>query len=140
MKETRLKILEACLTAIQEAHDELDDVRNEEEEAYDNMPEGLQLSERGDTMQEAVDNLDDVVGCLDDAISNLEDVLTTASNPEVIEIDPWRKLTIGDTVTHKSFGAGIISGIEGYYYFVKFPGRTSKFLFPDAIDKGFIII
>lgn len=61
MKEQRLKILNDCLSAIQEAHDVLENVRDEEEEAFDNMPEGLQDSERGDMMQDAIDNLDAIM-------------------------------------------------------------------------------
>lgn len=140
MKEKRLKVLNDCLTAIQDAHDVLDGVRDEEEEAYDNMPEGLQYSERGDLMQEAIDNLDDAVTSLDDVISYLEDAIAAAENPEVMEIDPWTKLKVGDKVTHKSFGKGVITAIEGSYYFVDFKGRSSKFIFPDAIDKGYITL
>ena len=35
---------------IQNAHDVLEEVRDEEQDAFDNMPEGLQDSERGDLM------------------------------------------------------------------------------------------
>ncbi len=140
MKEARLKTLNDCLSAIKNAHDTLEAVRDEEEEAYDNMPEGLQYSERGDMMQEVIDNLDDVVGSLDDVISSLENVVTTAEDPDVMEIDPWTMLKVGDKVTHKSFGKGVITAIEGSYYFVDFKGRSSKFIFPDAIDKGYITL
>lgn len=140
MKEERLKILETCLGAIQDAHDVLEEVRDEEEQAYDNLPEGLQCSERGDLMQEAMDNLDEVVSSLDEVISNLEDIVSAAYNPDVMEIDPWRKLEVGDIVTHKTFGSGIITSIEGKYYYVNFKERTLKFIFPDAIDKGYITL
>ena len=45
----------------------------EEEEAFDNMPESLQNSERGDISQEAQDNLSCAVDSLEEAISYLED-------------------------------------------------------------------
>jgi len=140
MKENRLEILKECQAAIQEAYDKLNDVREEEEEAYDNLPEGLQCSERGDLMQDAIDNLDEAVSSLDEVISNLDDVVTTAENSDVMEIDPWTKLEVGDVVTHKSFGKGIITSIEGNYFFIQFKDKTSKFIFPDAIDKGYIIL
>lgn len=140
MKESRLKTLNDCLSAIQNAHDVLEEVRDEEEEAYDNMPEGLQYSERGDMMQEAMDNLDEAVSSLDDVLSSIEDVVTAAENPDVMEIDPWTILKVGDKVTHRSFGKGVITAIEGNYYFVDFKGRSSKFIFPDAIDKGYITL
>lgn len=140
MKEERLKILKQCLKDIQNAHDVLEEVRNEEEEAFDNMPEGLQDSERGDMMQEAVDTLDEAIDRLDDVLSSLESVETTADDPAVIEIDPWQKLVVGDVVKHKSFGRGVIKSIEGKYFFIEFKDKTSKFIFPDAIDKGFITL
>lgn len=140
MKEERLNTIESCLASIQDAYDTLNDVRNEEEEAYDNMPEGLQLSERGDTMQEAIDLLDEAVTSLDDVISNLEEVTDHANEEAAMEIEPWKELKIGDSITHKSFGAGTITNIEGKYFFIQFKDKTSKFIFPDAIDKGFIIL
>lgn len=140
MKEARLKTLNDCLNVIQNAHDTLEEVRDEEEEAYDNMPEGLQYSERGDMMQDAIDNLDEAVNSLDEVISSLEEVVTDAEDPDVMEIEPWTMLKVGDKVIHKSFGKGVITAIEGSYYFVDFKGRSSKFIFPDAIDKGYITL
>ena len=140
MKEERLKTLKRCLNMIQNAHDVLEEVRDEEQDAFDNLPEGLQDSERGDLMQEAVDNLDETIDYLDDVLSSLEDVETNADNPAVMEIDSWQKLVVGDVVHHKSFGRGIIKSIEGKYFFIEFPDKTSKFIFPDAIDKGFITL
>ncbi len=140
MKEERLKTLRQCLSIIQNAHDVLEEVRDEEQDAFDNMPEGLQDSERGDLMQEAVDTLDEAIDTLDDVLSSLESVETTADDPAVIEIDPWQKLGVGDVVLHKSFGSGIIKSIEGNYFYIEFPNKTSKFIFPDAIDKGYITL
>lgn len=45
----------------------------DEEEAFDNMPEGLQESERGDISQEAQDNLSNAIDALEEAIICLED-------------------------------------------------------------------
>ena len=140
MKEERLKTLKRCLNMIQNAHDVLEEVRDEEQDAYDNLPEGLQYSERGDLMQEAVDNLDEAVDYLNDVLSSLEDVESNADNPAVIEIDPWQKLVVGDVVKHKSFGRGVIKEIDGKYFFIEFKEKTSKFIFPDAINKGFITL
>lgn len=140
MKKERLNTIESCFASIQKAHDILDDVRNEEEEAYDNMPEGLQLSERGDMMQEVIDELDEAVNYLDDAISYLDNVVDSANEDSVMEIDPWQNLKVGDSVIHNSFGTGIITNIEGKYFFIQFKEKTSKFIFPDAIDKGFITL
>lgn len=140
MKEQRLKILNDCLSAIQEAHDVLENVRDEEEEAFDNMPEGLQDSERGDMMQDAIDCLDESVNYIDDVLFNLENVLSYADNPEIMEIDPWEKLKIGDIVKHKSFGAGTIISISKNDMSVQFADKISRFFLPDAFEKGYLTL
>lgn len=54
----------------------LEEMAEEEQEKYDNMPEGLQDSERGQTIQEAADNLqqaaDDLQNWIDETGGNLE--------------------------------------------------------------------
>ena len=140
MKEARLGILNNCLTAIQEAYDMLQVVHDEEEEAFDNMSESFQDSERGDRMQEAIDTLDEAVCSLEEAIDYLQEVTTNADDPLVMEIDPWQRLEVGDTVTHKSFGSGKIAAIKGDHYTIDFAAKTAIFIFPDAVDKGFIIL
>lgn len=140
MKEKRLKILNNCLRAIQDVHDVLEDVRDEEQDAFDNMPEGLQYSERGDMMQDAIDCLDEAVDAVDEVISNLENVISSAEDPDVMEIEPWQKLKVGSQVKHKSFGKGIIVSINAKEIKVDFGEKVSRFLIPDAFDKGFLTI
>ena len=140
MKELRLKTLNDCLSAIQEAHDVLEEVRDEEQDAYDNMPEGLQYSERGDMMQDAIDILDDSIDNVDDVISNLEEVISSAEGPNVMEIEPWQKLKEGDAVKHKSFGKGVVISVDKKEIKIKFSDRVSRFILPDAFDKGYLTI
>jgi hypothetical protein len=140
MKEKRLKTLNDCLRAIQDAYDVLEEVRDEEQEAYDNMPEGLQYSERGDMMQDAIDCLDEAVDAVDEVISNLENAISSAQVPDVMEIDPWQKLEIGDVVKHKSFGSGVVISINNKEMSVRFASKTSRFFLPDAFEKGFLTI
>ena len=140
MKEQRLKTLNDCLSAIQDAHDVLEEVRDEEQEAFDNMPEGLQDSERGDMMQDAIDCLDEAVDTIDEVISNLESVISSAEDPDVMEVEPWEKLMVGDKVTHKTFGVGVIISIDSKEMSVQFANKTSRFFIPDAFEKGFLTI
>ena len=49
----------------QEVQEMLEAVRDEETEALENMPEGLQESDRGQQMQEYIDNMDGTVDDLD---------------------------------------------------------------------------
>ena len=47
----------------------IEEVRNEEQEAYDNLPEAFQQGQRGSSMEEAMGYLDDATGSLDEAVS-----------------------------------------------------------------------
>ena len=49
----------------------LEEIRDEEQEAYDNMPEALQAGERGVASEAAVSALDDVITALEEAIDTL---------------------------------------------------------------------
>ncbi len=54
---------------IKKALDILCEVRDEEREAYENLPEGIQYSERGEAMEENADQLEEVTSTLDDILS-----------------------------------------------------------------------
>lgn len=45
----------------------MEEVKDEEQEAYDNLPESFQYGERGEQMQEYIDSMDE-------AYENLEEV------------------------------------------------------------------
>jgi hypothetical protein len=74
MTETNQRILDNCLTAIQEAYDTLTEVRTEEDMAYDDLPESVREGVRGDEMMDAIATLEVVTDSLEDIISNLEDL------------------------------------------------------------------
>lgn len=58
----------------------IETVRDEEQEYYDNMPEGLQVSDRGYAAEEAVSQLDEAKNMLDDLdIDTLRGCLETAA-------------------------------------------------------------
>lgn len=59
--------------AIRQIENVVSSILDDEEEAFDNMPESLQYSERGDMSQEAQDNLSGAVDALEEAILYLED-------------------------------------------------------------------
>ncbi|MGM9740100.1 MAG: DEAD/DEAH box helicase family protein, partial [Candidatus Cryptobacteroides sp.] len=67
------------------------------------------------------------------------------SKIEAVEPDPvlvekwWEHLSAGDNVIHKSLGPGIIKSIDGKYLIVKFAKRETKFLYPDAFEKGYFM-
>lgn len=47
--------------------DTLEDIKNEEKEAFDNMPEGLQYSQRGMDSEDSIENMNEALGYLEDA-------------------------------------------------------------------------
>ena len=50
------------------------DILDEEVEAFENMPESLQSSDNGIASEEAQDNLDAALDALEEAISYLEEI------------------------------------------------------------------
>ena len=75
MNKARRKELERACQLLNDAKDIIEEVRDEEQECFDNMPEGIQYSERGDQMQENIDTLDSVSSDLDDTIGYVNDVI-----------------------------------------------------------------
>lgn len=63
-----LELLEKAQAIIEEAHDE-------EEEAFDNLPESLQASERGETMQDYIDRLEEVGDGIQESIDEIGDIV-----------------------------------------------------------------
>ena len=52
----------------------LQKVLYEEQESFDNMPEGLQSSERGINSENSIDIMEETLDILDDAINNLNSI------------------------------------------------------------------
>ena len=49
-------------------------ILNEEQDAFDNMPESLQCSYNGTVSEDAQDSLESAIDCLEDAIGYLEEI------------------------------------------------------------------
>ena len=72
-RRSRLDELKEQLTGIMSG---IEEIRDEEEAAYENLPESLQESERGEAMQNAVDTLGDIFDTLATCIDDLEEIIT----------------------------------------------------------------
>lgn len=70
MNKSRRDRITKVISALEELSNEIDEILQEEQDAYDNMPEGVQNGERGDKAQEAISNLESA--SLTDIISSLE--------------------------------------------------------------------
>lgn len=75
MNKQRRKVLEEIIEEMDALLTKLEDVKAEEEEAYDNMPESFQEGEKGERMQEAIDNMDSAYSGLEEARDSLQEVL-----------------------------------------------------------------
>lgn len=56
---------DALKTELEDIKVTIDYLRMEEENAFDNMPESLQCSERGETMEQNIDYFDEVISSLE---------------------------------------------------------------------------
>ncbi len=57
-------------TELQKIIDSLDNVMANEQDAYDNMPEGIQESERGEAMETGLDSLNEAKDILTEIVDN----------------------------------------------------------------------
>lgn len=67
--------LEKAEALIREAASIIEDVRNEEQEKFDNLPEGLQYSEKGQRFEEIVSVLEDVESALEEACDSIQEAI-----------------------------------------------------------------
>ena len=53
----------------------IEEMLQEEQEAYDNMPEGLQESERGEAMSDNIYEMEETYDSLGDLVNTIEDIV-----------------------------------------------------------------
>lgn len=71
MNKARRKSIEELQERISELMCEVESIRDEEQEAFDNIPESLQYSAGGERMEGYISTLDDAYSSLEDAYSYL---------------------------------------------------------------------
>ena len=74
MNKARRKRLGEAFDLIGTAQDILRSVREEEQEAYENLPDSFRDGERGEEMQNYMDMIEEADGYLDDANSVIEQI------------------------------------------------------------------
>lgn len=62
-------------TELKQTSGELSFILSEEQDAFDNMPEGLQSSYRGMCSEDAIDNMEEANDKLDEVIELLNDIV-----------------------------------------------------------------
>jgi hypothetical protein len=73
MNATRRKELDRAFGFIEEAASILENVRDEEQEAFDNLSENFQNGEKGTAMSEKIDQLQEAYDACDDIKANIEE-------------------------------------------------------------------
>lgn len=74
MNKTRRKAISKIVDQLTAISDELENIQNEEEEAYENLPENLQCSQIADDMSGYIDLLSDATQNINDARDYLEEI------------------------------------------------------------------
>jgi len=75
MNKARRARLDALNTDLHNLQAALSEVRDEEQEAFDNLPESLQSGEKGQAMSEAADCMESAHDSIGEAIDSLAPVL-----------------------------------------------------------------
>ncbi len=72
MNNERRKYIQGISELLEDAQGQIAEVQQQEQDYYDEMPEGLQGSEKGDRATEVADELMDIDSGLQDIIDRLE--------------------------------------------------------------------
>ena len=72
MNKQRRKVLRDICERLDAIRDEVEGVKDEEEAAYDNLPDGLRDGIRGTIMAENVDSLQDAIDGLNDVYDKID--------------------------------------------------------------------
>lgn len=75
MNAQRRKAINLVMNSIMDFRADIETIRDEEQEYFDNMPDNIQMSEKGEKAEEVVSNLDEAMNCFDE----IENYLTTAA-------------------------------------------------------------
>lgn len=71
MNEARRKSLADAITSLESAKSVIEEIKGEEEESLENLPDSMKEGQRGTDMQEAIDNLDEAINSIESAVDNV---------------------------------------------------------------------
>ena len=75
MNKDRRKRIQNIIDQLTALETEIEKIQDEEQEAYDNLPESLQECEKGERMSDAIDILDHAFCSVGDTISYLDEAI-----------------------------------------------------------------
>ena len=74
MNAEQRKKLDIAQKQVEQALATVGDVLDENQSSLDNMPEGLQNSDKGEAMQSTIDTMDEINGFLTDAVDSFNNL------------------------------------------------------------------
>lgn len=75
MNKQRRKNIEKLVKSIQEFQQVIEELKIEEQDYLDNMPENFQNGEKGENAQSAIDSMDEAISNIDEVIYSLESAM-----------------------------------------------------------------
>lgn len=75
MNKERRKRIEDIVSQLRDLKDEIEEVKDEERDAFENLPFSIQESERGQQIEEYANDLESAYEEIDSTISYLEEIL-----------------------------------------------------------------
>lgn len=75
MNKTKRNRLEKIQAQIESLIYEIDEIRDEEDEAYNNLPEGIQDSEKGEDMYDNISDLEEISMSLCDVTEIIQNII-----------------------------------------------------------------
>lgn len=75
MNKQGKKQIEKWIDTLTNMKEDIESMQEEEQDKFDNLPEGIQESERCEAIQESADNLENAASSIDDAISELQEII-----------------------------------------------------------------
>lgn len=73
MNKVRRKQLSEVTSILETAKGMLEEIRDDEQDYFDNIPENLQCSEMAEASEEAIDAMDEAIESLESAIESVND-------------------------------------------------------------------
>lgn len=74
MNKQKRKRLEKAFDLIAQAEEILEEVKSDEEDSYDNLPDNFRDGEKGEEMQNYIEMIDEAIGYVQDANSVIEQI------------------------------------------------------------------
>ncbi len=74
MNASRRKRLKECKADLEILMSKIQSVLDEEQDAYDNLPEGLQSSMKGEMISDCIDELEELMDLLEDSSDKLQSI------------------------------------------------------------------